>query len=152
MVAGALALSACASPASQQAESVAEAMRGASSEVDAVVVRDANHGFVPVKIYDVYVPELDDDNLVDIVDALLAAAEPAVVADDPLEPILYSTTYSEDPIVRIGPFNSEPGVLAQLGLDSDGDGSSDDREGFITVDPVDLHRVYPAEVRRSADA
>jgi hypothetical protein len=140
----ALAVTSCAGEGDPQAAAVAEAIRGAAPEIDAVVVRDASNGFDPVKVYDVYVPELDDENLDSVVDRILAAAAPVVTGDDPVELILYSTAYSEDPIVALGPFNSEPGVLDRLGLDDDGDGDSRDGEGHFRVYPDDLQRVYPS--------
>jgi hypothetical protein len=143
VVAVALAVTACAGEGDPQAAAIAEAMRGASPEIDAVVVRDAVDGFDPFKVYDVYVPRLDDDNIDAIVDRILAGAAPVVTGDDPVEFLLYSTTYSDDPIVEFGPFDHEPGVLERLGLDDDGDGDSRDGEGHFTVYPDDLERVYP---------
>ena len=142
----ALSLAACITPGTidraGQAAAISEAMRGASPEIDAVVARAANHGFAPVNVYDVYIPDLDDENIVGIVDGMLGAIAPVVSGSDAVELIVYSTTYSEDPIVEFGPYNHDPGVLAELGLDSDGDGSSSDGEGHFTVDPDDLQRVY----------
>ena len=81
----------------------------ASPEIDAVVARSANHGFAPANVYDVYIPELDDENIVSIVDRMLGAVAPVVAGDDAVEFILYCTTYSEDPIVEFGPFNADAG-------------------------------------------
>ncbi len=146
VILAALSLVACVTPGSidraQQAAAISEAMGSASPEIDAVVARSANHGFAPANVYDVYIPELDDENVVSIVDRMLGAVAPVVAGDDAVEFILYSTTYSEDPIVEFGPFNAEAGILDELGLDTDGDGDSRDGEGHFTVHPDDLQRVY----------
>lgn len=140
---GALGLAGCFGPGeSRDSAAIAEAMQNAAPEVDAVIVGDASNGFVPVKTYDVYIPDLDDENLAPIVDSLLEAAAPYVTGTYPLEFVLYSTAYSEDPLVPMTPFNADPGVVAELELDADNDGDSDDGEGFFVIFPDDLQRAY----------
>lgn len=137
----AVALTSCAAGGGQAA-AVAEALRGASSEVDAVVARTASDGFALRDVYDVYVPGLDDENFVPIVSELLEAVAPAYESDDPLQLILYATSYSEDPLVKFAPFSSDPETIDALGLDADGDGDSSSGEGFIVAYPDDLARAF----------